>query len=280
MKILLTGSSGFIGSHLVSGLIGENHTVFNLNRNNVTAANGAQVIPIIGDRISVIQNAFSLYKFDCVIHAATRFQTQPPLSKLGDVIDSNITFGAELLKASIEKGAHFINFSSSWEWVKDGPKRQNIYRQSKSAFDDILCDSINHSGIKATSVVLSETYHPDDQREKVVPIIRRNVRAGTVATLSDPRNAINLDSPNDIVFLLGSLLEQNDWPRFIRPTPHVETTLEQLVQEVERLEQKVVRINWEGQFSKDLYRKDYFDIPAFFEKKPSIQQILRGLGSL
>jgi len=279
MKVLLTGSSGFIGSHLAIGLMRENHNLFTLNRDASVGANGAHVIPIIGDRVTTMLKAFDLYKFDYVIHAATSFQTRPSISKLSQVIDSNVTFGAELAKISIERGVPFINFSSSWQWIEHGPKRQNIYRQSKTMFEDILSDSMGQVGVKATSVVLSETYYPNDQRNKLIPMLMRNLRAGQVTTLSHPKNVVNLDSPVDVVLLIVSLLRQNEWPRFVRPTPHVDTTLDYLVHEVERLEQKQCRVDWDGTFTQDLYRKEYFEIDAFFNDKPSIHKILIGVGS-
>ncbi len=260
------------------GLIGENHNLFTLTRDARVGVTGAQVIPIIGDRVSIVIKAFDLYKFDCVIHAATSFQTKPSLSMLSEVIDSNITFGAELSKIAIERGVPFINFSSSWQWIEHGPKRENIYRQSKSMFEEILSDSMCLVGgeVKATSVVLSETYHPNDQRNKLIPNLRRNVREGKVTTLSHPKNLINLDSTIDVVLLIHYLLRQNEWPRFIRPTPHVNTTLEYLVQEVERLEQKEGCVGWDGTFTQDLYREEYYEIASFFNEKPSIHKILIG----
>jgi nucleoside-diphosphate-sugar epimerase len=280
MKILVTGSSGFIGTQVTRGLIEDDHSLFLTSRNQKSMFLGGQLIPLMRDRAYSLSKAFDSFDFDFVIHCATSFQTQPPLSGLADVIDANLTFGAELAKLAVSGNIPFINFSSSWQWIEEGRKRENIYRQTKTAFDEMLSDFIVSGDPRITSVVLSETYHPSDQRKKLVPVLIRDVSDGHATALSNPGNVVNIDSTLDVVSLIKWLLRQSQWPRFIRPTPHTDITLGNLVQEVEKLARRKATVQWDGSLEKNKYSPEYLEIPSLLKKKPELDVILRGVSSV
>ncbi len=131
MKIVLTGGTGFLGSHLLSDLLKNGHDVAVVKRTNsnlnriVEHKNQIKLIDI--DQLDQGKLVAALKGVDVIIHTATNYGRggESP----SQVFDANTAFPLRLLDAGVENGISlFINTDT----VLD--KYLNLYALSKNQF--------------------------------------------------------------------------------------------------------------------------------------------------
>lgn len=135
MRILVTGGAGFIGSHLVEGLLAAGHTVAILDDFNdfydprIKHANIASFTKDVTvhhvdlrDGASV-RNLFHHEKFEVIAHLAARAGVRPSIRHPQLYYDSNVTGTLHLLEAARVTGVERFIFASS----------SSVYGASKAA---------------------------------------------------------------------------------------------------------------------------------------------------
>lgn len=162
-NILVTGASGFVGSRLVERLEGMGAHVFPLS--NSTNSNGIR-------RLIRKTRPFIVY------HLSTLFIAEHAPKDIPALIDSNITFGTELLEALKDTGAgYFVNAGTYWtHYEGKGYDPVCLYAATKKAFEDIMVYYAHTSPIKMVTLELSDTYGPGDKRKKLMNILDKATR--------------------------------------------------------------------------------------------------------
>src|SRR5271154_2148654 len=125
MQVLVTGGAGFIGSHVVDGLLARGHGVvvvdgFNdfydpaLKRRN-TAGFGERAPVIEADiRNNVsVRSAFEKHRFDAILHLAARAGIRQSTVHVQLYADVNILGTLEMLEFAREFGVKKFVFASS-----------------------------------------------------------------------------------------------------------------------------------------------------------------------
>ncbi len=175
MKILVTGGAGFIGSHIVDKLIGENHQVSvvdNLscgNRDNVDSRASFYQMDI-ADK-DKIYDLFNSEKFETVIHAAAQKNLQASVIDPQFDAKVNLLGSINLMEASRLSGTKkFVYLSSGGAMYGETKKRptpenhpiQPIYPYgiSKWVVEYYLDFYHRHYGVKYVSLRLSNVYGP------------------------------------------------------------------------------------------------------------------------
>jgi UDP-glucose 4-epimerase len=80
MKVLITGGSGFIGSHLADRLLADGHTVLVIDnyatgrRDNLTAREGLTIVEATIADADATSETFASFAPDCVVHAAASYK--------------------------------------------------------------------------------------------------------------------------------------------------------------------------------------------------------------
>jgi nucleoside-diphosphate-sugar epimerase len=163
MKILVTGATGFIGTHLVFSLLEHGHEVAILKRKD----SGLKGLTSLQDQIQVFDAdtyndiSFAIGKFapDVVVHLAALYINQHKPEHIVDLINSNVLLGTHVLEAMTENGSlQFLNIGTRWQHLKN--KRYNpanLYSATKEAFKDIL-GYYGTKGIRHKSLELGDTY--------------------------------------------------------------------------------------------------------------------------
>lgn len=204
---LLTGATGFIGSHLARRLAQTGWRVHALIRKtsdtrqltaggnqkiycHVHDGSGTQLIDIVGDVRPLM--AFHLAAVGSGQHAP---QDVRPL------IESNIVLGAQLLEAlAVHQIPFLINTSTYWQHYLDRDYNPvDLYAATKKAFEDILKYAVESSPLQAISLVLFDTYGPGDPRGKLFYQLTRAARSGATLSMSAGEQLIDLVYIDDVL---------------------------------------------------------------------------------
>ena len=177
-KILLTGSSGFIGSNILNNFSNKNKFYLILRKKP-----NKKILKNKNIKIIKIKNHESLndklkkIKVDIVIHCATHYVKSHNFSDIKKFCYSNILLGNVILEnLDNMKVKKFINFSTVWE-DSDGIKHnsENLYAAYKKSFSNIL--NFYKKNLKKTDfyeLIISDTFGKNDFRNKILNNIREN----------------------------------------------------------------------------------------------------------
>jgi UDP-glucuronate 4-epimerase len=186
MKILVTGGAGFIGSHVVRGLLQTGTTVailddFNdfydpqIKRANVKAFNGqAEVIEADIRNASAMKDVVGRGGYDSIIHIAARAGVRPSVQNPSAYIETNVVGTYNLLDAARLAGVgQFLLASSSSVYGMAGkvpfsedlalPQTLSPYAATKLAAEH-LCGSYSHLYELAVVVMRFFTVYGPAQR--------------------------------------------------------------------------------------------------------------------
>ena len=217
-NILITGASGFVGSHVLDDCLKNNfnvHAIFRHSKKNVSFAKKykKQIFPIFYNNIYEIKNKLTNCKIDYVVHCATHYIKKHDHNDIENIIKSNVLFSTILLDAVVNiKIKKFINLGTVWQHF-NGTKNLafNLYAASKQSFECIFNYYKNqYTKIKFYNILLTDTFGIDDKRKKLIPILLKNFNNKNQNKINIPRNlSMNLVDINDVVKCLNILLNKN-----------------------------------------------------------------------
>ncbi len=199
MKVILTGTTGFLGSALLRR--------FHELGMETIAVGRTPVNQCISDILA--PNA----PIDGCIHLATYYLPSHAEEQIPDLIDANVTFGTRMLEASVKLGCKwFVNAASFWQHASDGIP-VNLYSAMKEAFQGIAAYYNAAYGLKVANLELTDTYGEGDTRKKLVNLWCRALSEQTPLPMSKGLQEIELVHRDDIVdaFLtLARMLDTGD----------------------------------------------------------------------
>jgi nucleoside-diphosphate-sugar epimerase len=252
-KILITGTTGFIGKNLLDYFLKKKYFIFSLlrkSRKNIRFAKEYKINKnfksIIFSNIDNLKKQLLNYKIDYVIHAATHYVKNHKSSDIKKIIESNVLFPtiiADLLcKKKIKK---FINFGTVWQHYNNKMDyAYNLYASSKQAFNNIFNYYKNQfSKTKFYNLLISDTFGTNDKRKKLIPIILKNYNNKNTTNI--PKNlSVNLVNVKYIVKVIEIIIDKN-----IKPNTYVikEEKNLKIFDLINYLNQKLkvkIKINW------------------------------------
>lgn len=209
MKLLLTGSTGFLGSHVAKKLLAQNHEIHCVIRESSDTAYLQQVC---SDEASVtniikVKDSFdNLYekiqpiKFDGCIHIAAAPGGGRNEKVIRQQINANILFGSLILNAAFDAGARFIiNTGTSWQNINGTSYSPfDFYAATKQAFQGIVDDYVA-AGMKAITLQLFDVYGENDPRPKIMNLFRRIAESGEILDMSPGDQKVDLVHVSDVV---------------------------------------------------------------------------------
>lgn len=173
MNILITGGTGYIGRNLVEAFLSKGDKVFFIRRE--TSINNIQHENLVEIIYDGTYKSFEKIKekIDIVYHLATCFLVNHKTENLEELINSNILFGTQLLEYMAKHSIrNFINTETYAESIAgEEYNPQNLYSATKMAFKSILKYYVDTYNMKAISLVLSDTYGPNDTRKKFLNLV-------------------------------------------------------------------------------------------------------------
>jgi CDP-paratose synthetase len=173
MKILLTGATGFLGSHLCERLLKDNFQVTILKRRfsnivrirNLFNLRNLRAVDIDSEDL---ESVFQKHKFDIIIHVATEYGRNG--ESINEIFDANIILPVKLIELGIKYNVKtFINTDTYFNKVNLTHSSLINYSLSKQS----LLIWLKHfsSKIQVITLNIEHVYGPYDSDSKFVEML-------------------------------------------------------------------------------------------------------------
>ena len=203
---LVTGATGFVGSHLIQRLVKDNWQVHIL----VRPTSSWQQLESIKNKINIhihdgttegLLNIFSEVKPSIVFHLASLFLAQHTSNDIVPMMQSNINFGTQLLEAMVKNEVHcLVNTGTSWQHYENKDYSPVcLYAASKQAFEAILQFYWETTPLKAITLKLFETYGKNDPRKKLLSLLEKTAKQQEVLAMSPGEQLIDIVYIDDVI---------------------------------------------------------------------------------
>lgn len=205
-KVLITGASGFIGSHLTKRLVAEGFSVHIILRQESGVDQLLDVLNEItvhrldgngGNLREIVENS----KPDIVFHLASLFLSEHKAKDVVPLVQSNILFGSQLVEELINVGVtKFVNTGTSWQHYQNQDYNPvNLYAATKQAFAAVLQYYVESFGLSVITLKLHDTYGPNDHRPKLFNLLIRIAQTGESLDMSPGEQEVDLVYVDDVV---------------------------------------------------------------------------------
>lgn len=217
---LVTGATGFVGSHLVRRLIKESWKVHIISRPEssleiIKDVKGETVNHLHDGTTDGMLRIIKESKPIIVFHLASLFLTQHQPKDLEPLIRSNILFGTQLLDAMAANGVYkFVNTGTSWQhYNNEDYNPVCLYASTKQAYEAILKFYIETTTLRVVTLKLFDTYGPNDLRPKLFNLLKKVAEDQKPLAMSPGEQLIDIVYIDDVVeaFLIAAdrLLNNN-----------------------------------------------------------------------
>jgi len=213
VRYLVTGATGFIGTHFVSSLSTTRVDLSLLVRNSSEIGPDLRRLATIETYDGTLDSITSIItevRPDLVVHLASYFVAEHKRSDIDSIVESNIRFGLNLLEAmKALDHPRIINIGTSWQHFNNASYDPVcLYAASKQAFEDILTFYVNAENFRAITLKLFDTYGPSDHRRKLIPLLIKALSPEHRLLLSPGEQQIDLVHIDDVVRALNTACER------------------------------------------------------------------------
>lgn len=255
---LVSGATGFIGSHLVRRLASEGTPVHALLREGsetgaLAGLDAAVTLHRHDGSTDGLIRILADARPDTIYHLAAHFVAEHTPADIVPLIDSNLGFTTQLAEAAVAASVRdFVNVGTAWEHFEDGDDSPVcLYAATKHAAESILRFYVEARGLRVVTLKLFDSYGPKDSRRKLFAILREAAASGERLAMSPGAQLVELVYIDDIVeALLVAARRLSDgevegMERYAvssgNPLP-----LRELVETWARVTGKVLDIDWGG----------------------------------
>lgn len=257
-KVLITGSTGFIGSHLTRHLVSFNCDVQIV----VRPTSNLEILSDCRERLTIhthdgsTQGMFRIFETatpTIVFHLASLFLAQHQPQDIEPLISSNLIFATQLVEAMVaSQVSKFVNTGTAWQnFNQEDYNPACLYAATKQAFEALLSFYLETSKLKAITLKLPDTYGPKDPRKKLFSLLQKNSHNQEMLAMSPGKQLIDLVYIDDVIRafiaaaerLLAGKVERSESYSVTSGNP---ISLQELVQCYSTVTGKTLNIQWGG----------------------------------
>jgi nucleoside-diphosphate-sugar epimerase len=203
---LLTGATGFIGSHLARTLLLKGWNLHIIVRPESDLTPLEAVTPLLhihihDGSIDQLCKIVADCSPDVVFHLASHFLVQYCAADIEALLQSNVLFATQLTEAMVQSGCgRLINSGTSWQHFENGAYNPvNFYAATKHAYEAMLAYYMATTPLHAITLKLFDSYGPHDPRPKLFTLLKHAAAEGITLAMSPGAQLIDLVYIEDIV---------------------------------------------------------------------------------
>lgn len=272
-KILLTGSTGFIGSELLKDLSQDNKVYVILRKKLKNNQRHKNVVRINYNNYKNLNNKIKKLKIDTVIHCATHYVKSHNIQDLEKLSNSNILFGNIILENLRLMGVkRFINFSTVWENY-DGKKGNfyNLYSAYKASFGNILnFYKKKFDKVEFLNLVISDTFGSNDKRKKIINLMKSNFKKNLITNIVSKKLYMNLLNVTDIKIAIRLILKK----RYKTGTYSLQNKknfkIEDIIKSINKNSNKKIKVKW---LSSKIIKENFYEFKSLNNWNPKNSKI-------
>ena len=233
-SVLVTGGSGFIGTHLCRFLHEKGHHVISLDCDQV----GEQPWECI---TADIRDTLQFDSIDIIVHLAAQISVSRSIDNPDETLSVNVDGTSSIISAAESSGVKRILFASSAAVYGDSdqvpiPEEAPLIPQSPYAVSKIIGEELlRRSEIETCSFRFFNVYGPNQSAEggyaAVIPAFKKAIKEGKECTIfgdgTQVRDFIHVD---DLVKIIGLAIEANKLPSEINIASGEATSLLDLIE--------------------------------------------------
>ena len=262
-RVLITGATGYIGSHLAERLVNEHIKVHVILRPKSSLANLEKIRDQLelhyhdgstDNMLEIVQHAMP----SVVFHLASHVVVQHSHDDIIPLINSNILFGSQLLEALIiNQTPYLINTSTYWQHYNNETYNPVcLYASTKQAFEDIIQYYSEATQLKVITLKLFDTYGPGDIREKIFTLLLKAFKEQRPLPMSPGEQLLDLVYIDDVVeayFIAAQHIKQDtlvnhDYYSISSGKP---VSLREIVALIEQELKETLDVEWGGNSYRD-----------------------------
>jgi nucleoside-diphosphate-sugar epimerase len=213
-KILITGSTGFIGSHIKEYLLEKNYLVIDIlrkkNKKKIKKIY-KNYKPIFYNNIYDLEKKIKKIQYNIIINCATFYSKNYDCKTVLELIKTNILFSTLIIIGNQKNLKKIINFDTMMQHsINENFNPMNIYAITKFAHKNISKFIISkNKNIKFYNFKLYETFGLNDKRNKLIPSIIKNYKKNKFTNIVSNNLEMNFTNINNIIQIIEKILNKN-----------------------------------------------------------------------
>lgn len=205
MKILITGTTGFVGKNLIARMKDEHELHLLVRPGSSISEIGVERIYTFADDIQELSNYLKDNEIDGIIHLASLYIAEHKSEQVKDIVLSNIYLGTALLEACKLAGTKwFLNTGTIWQNYNapdysDLYNPVNLYAASKQAFITMAKFYSETTSLRFCTLKLCDTYGENDTRRKIFTLFSQIAKSGETLHMSPGEQKLDILHISDVV---------------------------------------------------------------------------------
>ena len=261
-KILLTGSTGFIGSNILNNF-SEEYKFYIVVRKKISKKISIKKnVKVINFKsYETLNSKLKKIKVNAVIHCATHYTKVHEFSDIKKFCNSNLLLGNIILEnLSTMNVSKFINFSTVWE--DSNAKKNNIknlYAAYKKSFSTVLnFYKKKVKKVKFYELMISDTFGKNDSRTKIINTLKSNYQKKKTTNVVSRNLYVNLLNISDIIGAINLIITRSIIPKKYLLKNKFDTKIFDLVKIFNKQNKKQLKVKWHSNrlFKNKIYPYD------------------------
>jgi len=213
-KILITGTTGFVGSHIKEYLLKKKYLVIDIlrkkNKKKIKKIY-KNYKPIFYNNIYDLEKKIKKIEYNIIINCATFYSKNYDCRTVLELIKTNILFSTLVTIGNQKNLKKIINFDTMMQHsINENFNPMNVYAITKFAHKNISKFIISkNKNIKFYNLKLYETFGLNDKRTKLIPLILKNYQKNKSTNIVSKNLEMNFSNIKDIIQIIEKILNKN-----------------------------------------------------------------------